>query len=493
MFRYSKGLRGLHGLEGLTLANSRAVPMTHRLIASFAIQHRHHFIPGIRPIAASRSFSTAPLLMESEKVNTSEKAPKLEGEAEKAVTPSSAAATTPTVAPAAPASPKPPLMQRIKKEAQHYWDGTKLLGMEIKVSCRLLVKMGTGYELTRREYRLLQKTTGDVLRLFPFAFFVIVPFAELLLPVALKLFPNLLPSTYESKLDREKKLTLLRNTRMKVSHVLRTSKQKVQLPSDLSDLQRANFKDFMEKFNSGRAEEISKDQLINVAKLFNDDLILDNSSRSILTAMAKFMNLRPYGSDQILRYRIRHKMLKIKADDMLIDYEGVNNLSTQELQVACASRGIRSYTATPEQMKKWLDNWLQLRLHDKLPSTLAILVNAYSYEEAEVASDQYESLKTILSALPVEFYHAQELHVDSENATFKQRINVLKEQENLIRAESAQDKDNVVLVKDKLNLEDAGEVQKRVGKQLEKEAEEGRKEKEKKKEEEKKVVEEATK
>lgn len=37
------------------------------------------------------------------------------------------------------------------------------------------------------------------MRLVPFAVFVLVPFMELLLPVALKLFPNMLPSTYESK------------------------------------------------------------------------------------------------------------------------------------------------------------------------------------------------------------------------------------------------------------------------------------------------------
>jgi hypothetical protein len=33
----------------------------------------------------------------------------------------------------------------------------------------------------------------------PFSVFIIVPFMELLLPVALKLFPNMLPSTFEDK------------------------------------------------------------------------------------------------------------------------------------------------------------------------------------------------------------------------------------------------------------------------------------------------------
>ena len=56
----------------------------------------------------------------------------------------------------------------------------------------------------------LQRTIVDVVRLVPFAMFVIIPFAELLLPIALKIFPNLLPSTYESTVDRQKKLAKLK-------------------------------------------------------------------------------------------------------------------------------------------------------------------------------------------------------------------------------------------------------------------------------------------
>jgi LETM1 and EF-hand domain-containing protein 1 len=43
--------------------------------------------------------------------------------------------------------------QKIKKEIQHYWDGTKLLGMEVRISSRLALKMAAGYELSRREHR----------------------------------------------------------------------------------------------------------------------------------------------------------------------------------------------------------------------------------------------------------------------------------------------------------------------------------------------------
>jgi LETM1 and EF-hand domain-containing protein 1 len=108
--------------------------------------------------------------------------------------------------------------KKIRHEAAHYWNGTKLLVSEVKISSRLQWKILQGETLTRRERRQvifllnvitsafllnchlqLKRTTQDLLRLVPFAVFIIVPFMELLLPVALKLFPNMLPSTFEDK------------------------------------------------------------------------------------------------------------------------------------------------------------------------------------------------------------------------------------------------------------------------------------------------------
>lgn len=45
------------------------------------------------------------------------------------------------------------IMQKIKKELLHYWDGTKLLATEVRISTKLAVKMAAGYELSRREHR----------------------------------------------------------------------------------------------------------------------------------------------------------------------------------------------------------------------------------------------------------------------------------------------------------------------------------------------------
>lgn len=43
-------------------------------------------------------------------------------------------------------------------------------------------------------------------RLIPFSVFIIVPFMEFLLPVAIKLFPGMLPSTFQTAIEKEDKL-----------------------------------------------------------------------------------------------------------------------------------------------------------------------------------------------------------------------------------------------------------------------------------------------
>lgn len=90
-----------------------------------------------------------------------------------------------------------------KSTLQHYWLGTKLLWADVRISVRLLVKLANGKGLSRRERQQLTRTTADIFRLVPVAVFIIVPFMEFLLPVFLKLFPNMLPSTFQNKMKEE--------------------------------------------------------------------------------------------------------------------------------------------------------------------------------------------------------------------------------------------------------------------------------------------------
>lgn len=334
------------------------------------------------------------------------------------------------------------LWEKIKKEAAHYRDGTKLLGFEIKVSFKLALKMAAGHELSRREWRQLKRTVQDLVRLVPFSAFVLVPFAELLLPVALKIFPNMLPSTYEGAKAKEAKSKKLTTTREGISVFLRKTIQESGLPLSTTTKQREEFVEFFRKVRSS-GESPSREDVVNICRIFKDDLTLDNLSRPQLVAMCRYLNLSSFGTDALLRYNVRHKMTQIKRDDKAIAYEGVPSLSVPELHSACQSRGIRTQGISPGHLRDELKEWLDLRLKHRVPSTLLILSNAFSYGHKDgTPESRFDALVATLSGLPEELYHEAELEVSNLEgaATNKQRLDVLREQADLIDEEAEQEK-----------------------------------------------------
>ncbi|XP_078203642.1 LETM1 domain-containing protein LETM2, mitochondrial isoform X5 [Callithrix jacchus] len=95
--------------------------------------------------------------------------------------------------------------QKIMDELKYYYNGFHLLWIDTKVAARMVWRLLHGQVLTRRERRRLLRTCVDFFRLVPFMVFIIVPFMEFLLPVFLKLFPEMLPSTFESESKKEEK------------------------------------------------------------------------------------------------------------------------------------------------------------------------------------------------------------------------------------------------------------------------------------------------
>ena len=158
------------------------------------------------------------------------------------------------------------------------------------------------------------------------------------------------------------------------------------------------------------------------------------------------MNLNTFGTDMMLRYQIRHRMRQIKRDDRAISFEGVDSLSVPELQMAAASRGIRTHGVSPARLREDLQMWLDLRLKYGVPSTLLVLSNAFMYAQGKDSemSSQIDALTGVLSSIPEELFHEIELEVHNAEgaATNKQRLEVLKEQQDLIEEENEQNEEN---------------------------------------------------
>jgi LETM1 and EF-hand domain-containing protein 1 len=333
--------------------------------------------------------------------------------------------------------------KKVKHEAQHYWHGSKLLVSEVRISSRLQWKILHGDNLTRRERRQLKRTTQDLLRLVPFAVFIIVPFMELLLPVALKLFPNMLPSTFEDKFAAEEKQRKLLRVRLEMAKFLQETLRESGLKANAHIVGTDAFKEFFLKVRS-TGESPSTTDVINVAKLFDDDLTLDNLSRPQLVSMCRYMGINAFGTDNFLRGAIRSRLMNLRRDDQAIYAEGVDDLSTSELQAACQSRGIRTTGVSPARLRDELSTWIQLHLHNRVSGVLLILGRAFHFDKKPGDDEDgktavIQSLESVLSGLPDNLLSEAELEVDSDNASYKQKLEVLQQQEELIEDEQEQE------------------------------------------------------
>ena len=64
----------------------------------------------------------------------------------------------------------------VKDVLKHYWVGTKLLWMEVKIASKYVGKAVRGKTLSRRERMQLTRTTADIFRMVPMLIFLVIPF-----------------------------------------------------------------------------------------------------------------------------------------------------------------------------------------------------------------------------------------------------------------------------------------------------------------------------
>ncbi|GKA85109.1 mitochondrial proton/calcium exchanger protein-like protein [Tanacetum coccineum] len=305
---------------------------------------------------------------------------------------------------------------------KHYWLGIKLLGVDVKISSRLLVKLAGGKSLSRRERQQLTRTTADIFRLVPVAVFIIVPFMEFLLPVFLKLFPNMLPSTFQDKMKEQEKLKRRLNARIEYAKILRDT-----------------VKEMAREVRTGGM--VANDEILGFAKLFNDELTLDNISRPRLVNMCKYMGIQPYGTDTYLRYMLRKRLQWIKNDDKMIQSEGgVDALSEDELREDCRERGMLGLRSV-EEMRQQLRDWLDLSLNHSVPSSLLILSRAFTVS-GKLKPE--EVVRATLSSLPdevVDTVGVTSLPSEDSVSERQRKLEFLEMQEELIKEEEEKEEE----------------------------------------------------
>jgi hypothetical protein len=199
--------------------------------------------------------------------------------------------------------------QHFKHEMQHYWYGTKLLGKEVSICYGIVKQITRGEELTRREYRQLRTTSADLLKMIPMAVFILVPFMEFALPIALYLFPGILPSTFKHEWKKEDELKRSLKARIEVARFLQDAmndmahqvvkKYPKKQVGDAGaggeagnnvEMEAAEFQHFMKRLQLGDAR-VGNAQILKFCKLFTDDITLDNVGRLQLVNLCRLLDI----------------------------------------------------------------------------------------------------------------------------------------------------------------------------------------------------------
>ncbi|KAI3493595.1 hypothetical protein L1887_40797 [Cichorium endivia] len=327
---------------------------------------------------------------------------------------------------------------------KHYWLGIKLLGVDVRISSRLLLKLAKGKSLSRRERQQLTRTTADIFRLVPVAVFIIVPFMEFLLPVFLKVFPNMLPSTFQDKMKEQEALKRQLNARIEYAKFLQDTVK--EMAKEIQNSRSGEIKktaedldEFLSKARTGGV--VSNEEILGFAKLFNDELTLDNVSRPRLVNMCKYMGIQPYGTDAYLRYMLRKRLRWIKSDDKMIEAEGgVDSLTDDELREDCRERGMLGLL-TVEEMRQQLRDWLDLSLNHSVPSSLLILSRSFTVS-GKLRPE--EVVRAALSSLPdevVDTVGVTSLPSEDSVSERKRKLEFLEMQEELIKEEEEKEEE----------------------------------------------------
>lgn len=318
----------------------------------------------------------------------------------------------------------------------HYYHGFRLLYLDSKVAAKLLWQVLNGKTLTRRQRRQFRRTVADLFRLVPFMVFLIIPFMEFLLPVAVKLFPNMLPSTFEDKSKKEEARKKSLKLKISMAHFLQDTIEELEVSAKTkkSEKKLKEFATFVQRIRS-EGEQPSNEEIMRYSKLFEDEITLENLTHPQLKAVCRLLMMPAVGTSNYLRFTLRMKLQELKADDKLIRKEGLDKLSTAELQQACVSRGMRAMGVPVDRLKSQLKQWLELSLDEEVPATLLLLSRTLYIPEKLSSTEQ---LKVTLSQLPERVVDEMEIKIgalEGESVDRRTRIDILTDEEEKIRVE----------------------------------------------------------
>ncbi|VUZ42016.1 unnamed protein product [Hymenolepis diminuta] len=296
-----------------------------------------------------------------------------------------------------PKKPKKSLWAKAKKEILHYYNGFRLLGVEIRIAAFMCYRFLRGERLNDRERNQEKKIKNKL----------------------------------ESRLKMAK---FLQDTIIHTSHVTNLSEAK-----DLPKIE--EFQEFMATVRESGKMARNED-ILRFSRLFEDHVTLDALTQAQLEALCKMIDINPFGGTGIMKMQIHRQLRKLKEQDMTLLTKGIDHLTEQELRQACRSRGMRTIDLTQARLKAQLLQWLELHVVKKVPVSLLLLSRAFYLQSTTLEPEK--QIQMVISKLPEEVQdHAtvkavSELPGKVDPAT---KLEILRKEQKHIDAQRIAEKD----------------------------------------------------
>ncbi|CAE7184621.1 letm1, partial [Symbiodinium pilosum] len=370
-------------------------------------------------------------------------------------------------------------------QALHLWHGSRLLAVNTRTAWKLRNQVATGQKLTRRERQLLETTAKDLVRLLPFSVFLIIPGAELLLPVALTLFPTLIPSTFTTNEQRRRQL-IMRNLE---NSVVRRRLLEHMVARVLVNQRHDASKDVTPIFRSlAKGGIISAEDIRRLAVSFHEDgpLAIQKLPRYILRELCMVMGiytwsawceglLLPRAMHAVrLRFILQQTLEKREADDRCLAEVDLNALTPQELERENERRRML-WLGHESNLRAQLQDWLSLSLDQDIPNHVLLFLRPCATDLQEVPALLSQDERDHILRLQGRFADAQihkwlrqnvdrsaqapkkDEESDLDKSLMQQDIESLKEHVEEVRAEVGE------IEATKEQLKDFGQVLKSIG------------------------------